>query len=148
MCLNTQVMRNWIRGEEKYSLKTERWRKQRLLFLSVRGNCQCHIPFPLGNESRRPCRLTQVVEWCRERTTRSSETKTWNGSKYSKSESAVCYLPLKQQKEWIPHCPHDLEITYSNLQISARSDRNPSWLASNFGFHLKVNRQFHSILFF
>jgi len=77
MWLNTQFMRNWIREEEKYSLKTERWRKQRLLFLAVRGNCQCHIPFPLGSESRRSCRLTQVVEWCRERTTRSSETKTW-----------------------------------------------------------------------
>lgn len=97
MCLNTQVMWNWIREEEKYSLKTERWRKQRLLFFAVRGNCQCHIPFPLGNESRRPCRMTQMEECCRVRTTRSSETKTWHIPKYSQSERALCNLPYKKQ---------------------------------------------------
>jgi len=50
--------------------------------------------------------------------------------------------PIPAGKEEIFHCLHDLEITYSNRQIPAYSDRIPHDLATNSGFNLKVNRQF------
>jgi hypothetical protein len=56
--------------------------------------------------------------------------------------------PIQVTKRKIPHCPRNSEITYSNRQISAHSDWIPHDLATNFGIHLKVNRKFHSILFF